>query len=423
MATFEITSTGSVSPVVLDDLGIEPLSHPFIDYDLVANHGLTVAEIVASADLRSALSLNAITAKYNGQPITLTDIDTAGHIHSQGVMDALSGTSGTPSATNRFITEAEKGVSIATLDANGTVPMNQLPQGIQGGLTWKGLWDASTNTPALASGVGTNGDMYRVSVAGSTNLDGITDWQVGDHLIFIDDGTTKKWEKLDNTDAVTSVAGKVGAVTLQANDLTDVDITTGANGDLLGIVDNAGTLKIVPVTGGQGQLHTHTNKAVLDKITAAAVGSATPPGTPSVGDIWVRTTDGEVFTYTGVEWVSIATYAFSAARTGSFTRGYLRTVGRAATNNVPFICTEKMVMIGATLSRRTTVQWILQVRKNGSTANVLTITHAQTDPNKMVVSGLNQVFNQGEYIHLRADASPNQVRDAAATVYFKKVVP
>ena len=49
-----------------------------------------------------------------------------------------------------------------------------------GALNYKGTWNASTNTPALASGVGTKGDYYVVSVAGSTTLDGISNWGVGD---------------------------------------------------------------------------------------------------------------------------------------------------------------------------------------------------------------------------------------------------
>lgn len=49
-----------------------------------------------------------------------------------------------------------------------------------GALNYKGTWNASTNTPALASGVGTKGDYYVVSVAGTTALDGISNWGVGD---------------------------------------------------------------------------------------------------------------------------------------------------------------------------------------------------------------------------------------------------
>jgi hypothetical protein len=70
---------------------------------------------------------------------------------------------------------------------------NQI-NGLIGGSIFQGTWDASTNTPALASSVGTNGHYYIVSVAGSTNLNGITDWKVGDWAIFA--GTA--WQKVDN---------------------------------------------------------------------------------------------------------------------------------------------------------------------------------------------------------------------------------
>ena len=53
-----------------------------------------------------------------------------------------------------------------------------------GALNYKGTWNASTNTPTLASGVGTKGDYYVVSVAGSTALDGISNWGVGDWVTF-----------------------------------------------------------------------------------------------------------------------------------------------------------------------------------------------------------------------------------------------
>lgn len=53
-----------------------------------------------------------------------------------------------------------------------------------GALNYKGTWDASTNSPTLASGVGTKGDYYVVSVAGTTSLDGISNWGVGDWAVF-----------------------------------------------------------------------------------------------------------------------------------------------------------------------------------------------------------------------------------------------
>ena len=94
---------------------------------------------------------------------------------------------------------------------------NQI-NGLLGGAIYQSTWNASTNTPTLASGTGTKGYYYIVSVAGSTNLDGITDWKVGDWAIF--NGTT--WDKVDNTDAVSSVNGFTGAVSLTTANISEV---------------------------------------------------------------------------------------------------------------------------------------------------------------------------------------------------------
>ena len=87
---------------------------------------------------------------------------------------------------------------------------------VAGGLSYQGTWNASTNTPTLASGVGVNGYYYITSTAGATNLDGITDWQIGDWLMF--NGTV--WQKIDQSNLVTSVAGRTGAITLSNTDIS-----------------------------------------------------------------------------------------------------------------------------------------------------------------------------------------------------------
>jgi hypothetical protein len=112
-----------------------------------------------------------------------------------------------------------------------------------GFVNYEGTWNASTNTPTLVSSVGTKGDYYVVSVTGSTNLNGITTWTQGDWAIF--NGTA--WEKVDNTDLVTSVAGRTGAVTLTTADISGLGtIATQAasnvsitGGSITGITDLA----------------------------------------------------------------------------------------------------------------------------------------------------------------------------------------
>lgn len=113
---------------------------------------------------------------------------------------------------------ANKGVAsgYAELDGTGHVPNSQIPAALVGALQYQGTWNANTNSPALASGTGTKGFFYKVSVAGATVLDGNGDWHVGDLAIY--DGTV--WDKVDNYEAVTSVAGRTGAVVIAEADVT-----------------------------------------------------------------------------------------------------------------------------------------------------------------------------------------------------------
>jgi hypothetical protein len=108
---------------------------------------------------------------------------------------------------------------VATLDSSGTVPLSQIPA--LGDLNYQGTWNATTNSPTLTSSVGTKGFYYVVSVAGTTNLNGITDWQIGDWAVF----NGSAWQKIDNTDAVTSVNGYTGTVVLTAADVSAVPYT------------------------------------------------------------------------------------------------------------------------------------------------------------------------------------------------------
>lgn len=62
---------------------------------------------------------------------------------------------------------------------------------------YKGLWDASTNTPFLTNGVGTEGDWYEVSVGGTVNF-GAGDFvfSEGDTVSYIDGNWEKASEKI-----------------------------------------------------------------------------------------------------------------------------------------------------------------------------------------------------------------------------------
>ena len=106
---------------------------------------------------------------------------------------------------------------IAPLDGNGEVPLANLPQSVQDGLSPQGNWDADTNTPDITIAP-VVGQYWIVNVAGSTNLNGITDWGVNDWAVFTDGD----WAKMDFSNSVTSVNGQTGIVVL---DKTDVGLT------------------------------------------------------------------------------------------------------------------------------------------------------------------------------------------------------
>ena len=141
--------------------------------------------------------------------------------------------------------------------------------GIAGGVVYQGTWDAATNSPFLTSGIGTKGYYYVVSVPGNTNLDGITDWQVGDWAIF--NGTV--WQKVDNSEVVyvSNVATGTGLTggpitTTGTISLANTAVTAGVYGD-------AANVPQVTINA-QGQATNVTNVAI--SISVANVANAVP---------------------------------------------------------------------------------------------------------------------------------------------------
>lgn len=110
---------------------------------------------------------------------------------------------------------------VAGVDSGGHIPISLIPDSLLSGSTYQGTWDASANLPLIQNGVGTNGHYYRVSIAGSTEIDGISDWKIGDWIIF--DGTV--WGKVDNTESVTAVFGRVGSIIAMTGDYDASQIT------------------------------------------------------------------------------------------------------------------------------------------------------------------------------------------------------
>lgn len=80
-----------------------------------------------------------------------------------------------------------------TLDSTVTffVPPDEGDSEYYGMPSYQGTWNASTNSPSLASSTGTEGHVYKVSVTGTTTLDDVSSWAAGEWLVF--DG--EEWVK------------------------------------------------------------------------------------------------------------------------------------------------------------------------------------------------------------------------------------
>lgn len=201
------------------------------------------------------------------------------------------------------------GTSQSVLDTLTSL-QNQI-NAISGGLSYQGTWNASTNSPALASGVGTTNYYYIVGTSGSTNLDGITDWVVGDWLIF--NGTA--WQKIDQTNLVVSVNGQTGAVTLTSANISEVtnlyytdararsalSAGTGISYDSsTGVITNSSPDQTVALTAGTGisTSGTYPNFTVTNTAPDQTV-SLTGAGTTSVSGTYPNFTVTSNDQYTG----------------------------------------------------------------------------------------------------------------------------
>jgi hypothetical protein len=197
---------------------------------LGVSYGTTSGTVAQGNDSRFTPASTAISDSTTTGRALLTTTDASTARTTLGV--AYGTSSGTVAQGNDSrITGAqqasEKGQAngFASLDSGGKVPVGQLPSSI---MEYQGVWNASTNTPTLADGTGSAGDVYRVSVAGSRNLgSGSISFAVGDYCVM---NSSNVWEKSDTTDAVSTVAGRTGDVTLTSSDvgLGNVDNTSNS---------------------------------------------------------------------------------------------------------------------------------------------------------------------------------------------------
>lgn len=105
------------------------------------------------------------------------------------------------------VSEKASANGVATLDGNSKINLNQIPDSILGQLEYMGVHDFSSELPIATE----KGQYWIVSIGGN-------DYEIGDWAVW--NGIS--FDKVDNTDAVSSVAGRTGNVLLTKDDV-DLD--------------------------------------------------------------------------------------------------------------------------------------------------------------------------------------------------------
>jgi plastocyanin len=167
-----------------------------------------------------------------------------------------------PTASTSVLGGVKVDGSTITINGSGVIAATGA-----GAVVYKGTWNASTNTPTLANGVGTAGWQYAVSVSGTTNFGaGNITFTVGDFVLY--SGTV--WQQI--TAGGIAAAGTLTGTTLASNVVTSSLTTVGTLANLT--VTNTITGS---VSGSAGTVTSITGNTLTSGQVTTALGFT--PGT------------------------------------------------------------------------------------------------------------------------------------------------
>lgn len=292
------------------------------------------------------LANSSITINGNSVSLGGSTTVTASTTSTLTIGTGLTGTSFNGSAPVT-IAIANSGVTAGTYGSSTAIP--NVTVNAQGQITsittsalnspaYQGTWNASTNTPTLTSNVGTNNNYYIVSTAGTTTLNGISLWSVGDWAIF--NGTTNAWEKVLGSSSeafssltVTGLTGYMyanGTSSVTASSTIPVTSLSGlGTGVATALAVNVGSSGAFVVNGGA--LGTPSSGTVTNLTGTASININGTVGatTPTTGAFTTVSASGQI-----TSTVSTGTAPFVVASTTQVANLNAATAGTAtnATN-------------------------------------------------------------------------------------------
>lgn len=188
------------------------------------------------------------------------------------------------------------------LDSNAKVPLANLSDGIMWQLLYGGVWNATTHVATLTddaklklgttdtnwplnSSASSHRGLYYITQTAGTFL--TVDYVVGDWIVAA--GAT--WQKIDNTDAVATVFGRLGNVVAAAGDYTATQITNTPSGGISATTVQAAINELDTEKITASSTNTLTNKT-FSGSTNVLGGVTVTMGSDATGDIYYRNSTG-----------------------------------------------------------------------------------------------------------------------------------
>jgi len=218
-----------------------------------------------------SIKIDTITLDAYGR-VTAVATGATGQVNSIGTGSSttisIGGNAINPTVSAVTAAVANAGTALATGDQIYDFVTGQIAN-IPSGLSFEGSWNANTDSPDLSTATPDNGQFWIVSVAGNTDLDGITDWEVGDWAIYVSTGAgTDGWQKVDNSSTLSGFGdtNQVTYWTSTGNVAGDAGFTFNPVTDALTVVGR------VVWSGGDSS---EANSAYDNMITALSVAGTT----------------------------------------------------------------------------------------------------------------------------------------------------
>lgn len=187
--------------------------------------------------------------------ISVATGDSNGQVKIAGQNVSVKGLGSNAYTSTSYIPTSQKGTAsgVATLDATAKIPLTQLPDTILGQVVYGGTVNGSTGVATLSVSakekLGVTANTITLT-ASTTATTGYPDNE-GIYYIVTNDGdfsglglktgdwlisTGTKWTKIDNTDAVASVNGKTGVVTIGT---TTTNLSASVSGGSVALTDGS----------------------------------------------------------------------------------------------------------------------------------------------------------------------------------------